>query len=113
MLVSLSAAGTFYFGETDNLKRSLRKHNSGYGDEITKNTDLHPFGVFAFISGFDGQTVVSPIEIRHDFFELLRRRISSGLTLSAAYDTCVDFANEYSLRESVQLVVVKCGEWRQ
>jgi predicted GIY-YIG superfamily endonuclease len=53
MLASVSCAGKFYIGETNDLKRCLRQHNTGYGSEQTRDTALHPWGIFAFVVGFE------------------------------------------------------------
>ena len=52
MLSSLSCVAPSYIGESVDLKCALRQHNTGYGAELTKNTALHPWGIYAIVYGF-------------------------------------------------------------
>ena len=55
MLISIKRKTCTYIGETDCIRRRLNQHNSGYGSSFTERSYLRPFGVMAYICGFDGQ----------------------------------------------------------
>lgn len=54
MLVSTKDKSYAYIGKTVSIRRRLEQHNSGYGAASTSPSNLHPFGVFALICGFEG-----------------------------------------------------------
>ena len=77
-LVSIPHPDHTWAGETDNIKKRLREHNTGYGVEETRPTELHPWAVFAFVCGFDfdneemdeGVSLLEyGIEARKEFFQ--------------------------------------------
>ena len=45
----------FYIGETINLRRRLREHNSGLGASFTNVPERRPWAVFCFITGFSNE----------------------------------------------------------
>ena len=53
MLVSRSVRDCVYVGETCNLRRRLREHNSGMGASFTNVSERRPWSVFCFLSGFE------------------------------------------------------------
>ena len=52
MLVSIASPNRYHIGETDDLRICLRSHNTSYRSKETRDTTLHPWGVFAFVVGF-------------------------------------------------------------
>ena len=53
LMVSVECLSVFHVGHTNNIKKALRNVNTGYGDVETRDTNFHPWGVFAFVSGFE------------------------------------------------------------
>ena len=53
LLVSMACPSVFHVGLSENIKKALHNISKGYGDIETRDTDLHPWGVFAFIVGFE------------------------------------------------------------
>ena len=59
MIVSLQTLSNFYYiGKTKKLIKRLRAHNSGYGSSSTIPTNLRPYGLFAYICGFDQNEIL-------------------------------------------------------
>ena len=54
LLISLKDSNTTYVGETFNLRRRLKEHNEGYGSKQTLSPNLRPWGLYAYISGYQG-----------------------------------------------------------
>jgi predicted GIY-YIG superfamily endonuclease len=109
MLVSLSAEGHYYVGETGDLKRCLRNHNTGYGAEETRNTLLHPWGVYAFVVGFDQETAELAKECRQQFSERWRGFYCRKSTPDQVYDFGKQLADKW-IADGSKLVIVKCGQ---
>lgn len=53
MLLSCRQQTYTYIGQTNSLWRRINQHNSGFGASGTAPSHLRPFGVFAYICGFD------------------------------------------------------------
>ena len=53
ILVSCPYPSLVYVGETQCLSRPLYEHNAGQGALFTKPIQRRPWGVFAYITGFD------------------------------------------------------------
>jgi hypothetical protein len=112
LLVSIPDPHRCFIGEADDLKKCLREHNTGYGAVATRSTEFHPWGVFAFICGFQyhGIDQQSAVHERQMFFSELRVNLEHGpeyvyLELKEAVDV---HARRHNARD--QLVIVKCGE---
>jgi len=105
MLSSLACITRCYIGETMDLKRCLRQHNTGYGADETRNTALHPWGVYAFVYGFD----VGGRQVRTEFVHEWRGAVSWLSSADEAYQAGVDIANEWIQRGS-KITIVKCGQ---
>jgi hypothetical protein len=54
MLVSLRHPEVFYIGKAKNLFKRLSQHNQGKGASVTAHEIWRPWGVLAYISGFEG-----------------------------------------------------------
>ena len=52
LLVSTKDAMSTYVGQTSDLRRRLREHNSGNGSYLTNQPHLRPWGVLCFATGF-------------------------------------------------------------
>jgi predicted GIY-YIG superfamily endonuclease len=111
MLASQAIADSVYIGETDDLRSCLRLHNSGYGAEETRNTALHPWGVYAFLIGFSTDMTDSEASQRRQFVDRWRAAVSLGLNVDDVYNIGVQLAEEWmwTAAESV-LTAVKCGQ---
>ena len=55
MLLSIVRPTYSYIGETKCIRSRLEQHNSGHGSSSTEPAYLRPFGVLAFICGFNGE----------------------------------------------------------
>ena len=56
ILLSLKDSRTTYIGKTVNLHERLRSHNSGYGSRCTAPEHLRPWGLLAYVAGFQNHT---------------------------------------------------------
>jgi hypothetical protein len=54
LLVSLKDRQSTYVGETGNMIKRLREHNSGFGATSTAIPSLRPWALMGYIVGFDG-----------------------------------------------------------
>ena len=108
LLVSIADCRRWFVGETDNLKRCLRQHNTGYGATETRPTELHPWAVYAFVCGFEREDPNVGIEARREFFERLRLDPARGPDF--VYDRLRDEVAACNQRGETSLVIVKCGE---
>ena len=53
LLISRVVEHCIYVGETENLRRRLKEHNSGMGASFTNVPERRPWAVFSFITGFE------------------------------------------------------------
>jgi hypothetical protein len=111
LLASITKPRNCYVGETDNLKACLRKHNTGYGAEETRPINLHPWGVFGFVCGFDDEILANGIRRRQEFFTGLRYDTTRGP--EAVYACMQAQVAEWCTQGDTRLVIVKCGELQQ
>jgi hypothetical protein len=109
LLVSIPKPKICYIGETDNLKSCLRRHNTGYGDIQTQPTSLHPWGVYAFVCGFEVPEVGQDVERRKNFFDGTRH-LDIGHGPEYAYHLMKEQVSCWNLMGFTSLVLVKCGE---
>jgi len=56
LLVSTKDVTSTYVGQTSDLRRRLREHNSGSGSYLTNQIHLRPWGVLCFATGFSDLT---------------------------------------------------------
>jgi predicted GIY-YIG superfamily endonuclease len=54
MLNSMRRRAFVYIGKTNQPRRRLNNHNSGFGSSSTEPAHLRPYAIMAYISGFDG-----------------------------------------------------------
>ena len=54
MLISTKCHSYTYIGKTTNMIARLRTHNSRHRSKSSEPLDLQPYGLFAFICGFNG-----------------------------------------------------------
>jgi hypothetical protein len=112
LLASIANSRKCYVGETDNLKKCLREHNTGYGAEDTRPTELHPWGVFAFVCGFERDDPQEGIQRRKDFLSQVETRLDIHRGPEAVYSRLLDVVTDCVARGEKELVIVKCGEVR-
>jgi hypothetical protein len=111
LLASIPKPRKCYVEGTDSLKIVLRRHNTGNGAEETKSTNLHPWGVYAFVCGFEHDDPNIAIQRRCDFLNALRYDLNTG---PEAVFTCMqEELAQCTVRGMSSLVIVKCGERRQ
>lgn len=111
LLVSIPNPKVCYFGETDNLKWSLRLHNInvGYGDIQTRPTRLHPCIGSLCLCGFEVPELGQDIERRKDFFDSLQH-FDISRDREYAYGMMKDEVICWNLMGLKSLVLVRCGE---
>ena len=115
MLTSLSCIAPAYIGECTDLKADLTKHNTGHGVHETRNSVLHPWGVYAFVYGFDQSNDDGGRQHRLAFVTEWRGRVSMHDGPDTVFQMCSDVANRWADGTSDcgnqgQLTVVKCGQ---
>lgn len=54
LLVSLKDPFAFYVGMTQDMNRRLKQHNSGYGASTSSDPNKRPWGLMAYVTGFQG-----------------------------------------------------------
>jgi hypothetical protein len=109
LLASNPHPRNIYIGQCEDLKRSLREHNTGYGNEVTRPTSLHPWGVFAFVCGFEDQVSQVGIDRRTQFFHEWQTGVDFTSGPEVAYDRGVLLVQEW---QAYNLVIVKCAGMR-
>ena len=113
LLVSMANCERFYVGHGEDLKRSLRNINTGYGEEHTRDTTLHPWGVFAFVCGFEmSESVEVGVRNRAEFCSIWSRTSSWMSSVELAYERGKALADEW-FGVGVELTIVKCGVMRR
>jgi hypothetical protein len=114
MIISLAHPNECYVGQCENLKTCLRQHNTGHGNEITRSTALHPWGVYAFVCGFeDSTTLASGIVRRGYFYDDWLHGISFSEGPDLIYARGLELiAEETRQNPATTVVIVKCGSLR-
>jgi hypothetical protein len=112
LLASIPYPRKCYLGECDSLKKRLREHNTGYGADETRSTTLHPWGVFAFVCGFDDADVECGRQRRSAFYQEWRRSVNLAGGPDAVYNCGLSIVSEWMQRAPYGLVIVKCGDVR-
>jgi len=111
LIVSVPTPSLCFIDEATDIRQSLRKHNTGYGNDKTRPTALHPWCVYAFVCGFE-QLNDGHDESRICFYhEVKDRDISAGP--DHAYKILQDKVDEWRYRGHKELIIVKCGELRR
>lgn len=120
LLVSRTAA--WHVGHAANIKKALRAVNTGYGDDETRDTAMHPWGVFAFVTGFF-ELALDPLHAEMDFqqravdnrseFARVWRNAAAHLpSIEAAYTRGCALRDNWEQSEGITLTIVKCGSIR-
>ena len=93
LLVSTKNYRVTYIGQTRNhLTRRLHQHNSGRGGAQTNAHHLRPWGIIAFVTGFDGS--VEHLLLFERLWEEKRQHRFMQLTLDLTTDDIVDIARD-------------------
>ena len=83
VLLSCQDKKTTYIGQTSNLCRRLREHNSSFGLEPDSPEDLRPWAVAAYVTGFDADGRASTLAFESEWKHAWReRRVNSRDELS-------------------------------
>jgi len=114
LLVSLRHSNVTYIGQTNNIRRRLREHNSGYGAMQTSDERLRPWALLSFVCGFEGKRHVQrEFERRWQSARFYASQRSNGnITPSAVADLAaavIDQTNHDRLGEELDLRLVHCG----
>ena len=110
LLASIPDSTQCYVGETENLKQRLREHNTGYGPEETRPTILHPWGVFAFVCGFELEELNLGIQRRKNFLDVLMLTLDRHRGPEFIYNRMRALVEDYNSDDQHPLVIVKCGQ---
>jgi hypothetical protein len=100
----------YYVGEITQLKRCLHRHNTCYGTEETRNTALHPWGVYGFIYCFDLTSDIVSSEDWQWFVQKWRATTTDKLSVDEAFAVGGTIADEWLLRCNLKLTTVKSGQ---
>ena len=79
ILVSVKNRQSTYIGQTNNLVRRLKEHNSGIGALSTASELLCPWALLAYVAGFDGTS-----RTRMAFETAWKRKRDSMLSLDGS-----------------------------
>lgn len=122
LLVSMAKTTVWHVGHADNLKKALRSINTGNGDEETRDTALHPWGVFAFVTGFevpfdeelgDVDPRQHSLANRAEFASIWNNVSTHMPSLEAVYARGCALVDNWQLTTYLHLTIVKCGSVRQ
>jgi predicted GIY-YIG superfamily endonuclease len=109
LIASLSTAKRHFIGHTMELKKALREHNTGYGSEQTRNTHLHPWGVYAFVIGFDIENRETAKDLRAEFASDWRYKVEPHDALDSVFEAGKVLADVWKGR-GFDMTIVKCGQ---
>ena len=73
-LISVKLKSFTYIGQCKCLRERLPQHNSGYGSESTAPAHLRPYGIMAYICGFDGDNLSLRLHIERQW-KLVRNQM--------------------------------------
>ena len=114
LLVSMRQSNVTYIGQTNNIRRRLREHNSGYGATQTRDERLRPWALLTLVCGFDGDRQAQlEFERRWQTARWREsRRIRSALTPTAIGQlaaSVINSTNRDRTANPLELRVVQCG----
>ncbi len=115
ILISLQDMTSTYIGETRNLIRRLREHNSGLGSKQTASQFKRPWALLAYVVGFDSddisrQNFEREWEVLRDNVRLQRGPMLSPMgTAELALNIIQRRSRDTNHKE--QLRYVKCGDF--
>ena len=65
MLVSINSPSSLYIGLTQDMTKRLKQHNSGVGARASSDPSKRPWGLLAYITGFNyNRSLMRQFEIR-------------------------------------------------
>jgi hypothetical protein len=112
LLVSVKCPTRVVVGETDNIKRTLYLHNTGYGPTDTRDTNLQPWGVYCFVSGFEeAASLELGKQARNEFWQLWKDQIQFKTGPERGYDMAKLLVDEW-VERGYNLVIARCGQRR-
>ena len=76
LIVSTKQPEFAYIGETSNLSRRIREHNTLAGPQVTAQRDLLPFAIHAYVIGFDTKQQRLQFESRWKLINQRRANVS-------------------------------------
>jgi hypothetical protein len=111
ILVSVKDPKFTYIGSTKNVVRRLSQHNSGFGADQTAPVSLRPWGLLAYVAGFDG--------IRANYLRFENRWIAAketysrnrqvSFTVEGTVRLAEDLIAEFNEQRGLDLRLVHCG----
>lgn len=114
LLVSLRHPNATYIGQTNNIRRRLREHNSGYGAIQTRDSRLRPWALLTLVCGFDGdRQAQQEFEQRwQNARQRESRRIGGALTptiIGELAGSVINQLNAHRFSQPLDLRVLHCG----
>ena len=113
LLLSTKRSNSFYIGETVNLRKSLREHNSGYGPDATRPIDRRPWAVYAFVTGFATHDFSCNRSQRKQLESVLvykTRCLGPNVTALEVFHVFEENCDRYARENCLNLKVVQCGK---
>ena len=109
LIVSTVCPKRFHVFQVADLKVELRNINTGYGEVETRNTELHPWGVFAFVCGFESvEDIHLGMANRADFCASWSNVLYLVNNVESAFDRDKVLADQW-VQRGHKLIIVKCG----
>jgi hypothetical protein len=111
LLVSMAKTTVWHVGHADNLKKAVRAVNTGNGDEETRDTALHPWGVFAFVTGFQlpCHQDSHSLALRAEFSSVWNNVACRLPSLERVYERGCGLVASWQSISDLPLIIVKCG----
>lgn len=109
LLVSMKTRTDNYIGETEDLARRLRSHNSGHGSQGSTSVNLRPWSVVAFVMGFDGKRWPRR-HFERQWKELRDKYGGDGCTVGKIVELGEYLANQKNREFGLNLRFVHCME---
>ena len=113
LLLSTKIPIFFYFGETVDIRKRLREHNTGYGPIATSPIERRPFAVYAFITGFTTHNLSSNQDQRKRLESVIQYKtslLSANLTASDVFRVFEENCNNFALENELNLKIILCGK---
>ena len=109
LIVSMVCPDRFHVFHASDLKVELRNINTGYGEQETRNTEFHPWGVYAFVCGFESVLDIQlGVANRADFSVDWCNASRMANNVESAYERGKVLADQW-VQRGHKLTIVKCG----
>ena len=114
LLVSLRETNTTYIGQTNNIRRRLREHNTGYGSVQTTDERLRPWALLTLVCGFQcDRRAQQEFECRWQnarFYENRRRGgVMTPTDIGQLAGSVITHMNAARIHSPLDLRIIHCG----